>query len=97
MHEEAQKFAERQAFWIAQGVTGREVYERLAADPLLPLFYDDRALSAIAGLSPHALRQRRSRGQEPAFMRLSQRCVRYPRASSLQWLAQMFHGRSAVK
>jgi len=95
MNIQAQKFAERQEFWISQGVSGCDVYDKLAGDPELPLYYSDVDLSAIAGISPHALRQRRSRGQEPPFMRLSQRCVRYPRATSLQWLSSMFHSRSA--
>jgi len=95
MTDIAKLFSERQSYWAGQGFRGREIFDRLAADPELPNFFAEPDAAAIAGLSVHAMKMRRTRGMQPSFMRLSSRCVRYPRPDYCTWLAEMFHARAA--
>lgn len=74
-------------------MTGRAVFDALASDPELPNLFDEADAAAIAGLSSHAMKQRRARGMQPTFMRLSVRCVRYPREALCGWLADTLHSR----
>lgn len=88
-------FSERQAYWASQGLAGRELYTRLAADPELPISLEEPDAAAIVGWTPAALKQRRRRGMEPSFIRLSAKCVRYPREAYCRWLADMMCERAA--
>lgn len=88
-------FSERQAHFVRQGLTGRAVFEALAADDVLPASFDEKDLAAIAGVTTHAIKMRRARGSEPSFLKLSRKCIRYPRESACSWLASMYHDRRA--
>lgn len=96
MSQAAKLFSQRQAHWTAAGLSGRAVYDALASDSELPNFFTEADAAAIAGLSSHAMKQRRARGMQPTFTRLSVRCVRYPRESVCTWLADMLHARTAA-
>ena len=95
MTQAAVKFNERQAHWAGEGLSGRAVYDRLAADHELPAFFDEGDVAAIAGLSTHAIKARRARGMRPDFLKLSTRNVRYPREAVCTWLADMFKAQAA--
>lgn len=51
----------------AQGLHGAELFDKLAADPRLPLHFSTEDLAAIEGIQPDAVRQRRKRGLGPAY------------------------------
>ena len=85
----AQMFSERFSFWISQGHSGAEVYSMLATDTELPVFFEEPDVAAICGLSTHAITARRKKGNDPKFIRLSRRSVRYPRAEFCEWLAKL--------
>lgn len=96
MQEDAQRrFGERQAYWIGQGYSGRDVYSKLATDVELPLYYEEAQAAEIAGLTASAMSQRRVRKMEPSYIAHSRRSVRYPRHELCNWLASMFCDRSA--
>jgi hypothetical protein len=77
----------RQAFWVGQGYAGRDVFLRLAEDPEIPSTFKEHAAAAIFGLSVFALRQRRSKGRPPAYMKLSGHLVVYTREALFHELA----------
>lgn len=92
----AQLFSERQAHWVGQGLSGRDVFLALAKDHELPSFFTESDLAEISGLTTHAMKQRRVRAMDPAFVRFSVRCVRYTREAVCIWLADMFHRNEAA-
>ena len=92
----ARLFAQRQAYWIGEKKTGSSLYEALASDDTLPDYFTQKELAAIVGLSTHAIKMRRVRGKEPSFMRISDRCVRYPRQAVCDWLKNLYCDRNAA-
>jgi len=90
MGSNANTFNNRIAYWIGQGKTGADVYEALATDTKLPAFLSSDDVSDIIGLAPITVRQRRSRGCEPSFIKTGPNRVRYPRAELARWFATSF-------
>jgi len=84
------KFTARYTALVADGVTGAEVYRRLAVDPLAPAFLDESELAELIGLKPTSLAMRRFRKMEPAYVAISARAVRYPRHAICEWLATTY-------
>lgn len=80
-------FNERLAYWTRQGLIGADAYLRLATDHELPAFFTQRDLAGITGLGELAIKQRRMRQAEPAWVALSDRAVRYGRVEVCRWLA----------
>lgn len=89
-------FNERHAFHVSQGLSGRAVYEALAADSNLPLSFTTGEAAAIANLKPDAMAKRRYRGMAPTFIAMSERKIDYPRPDFCRWLASLFVDRSAA-
>ncbi len=54
-----------------------------ADGPLLP----PKSVATLLGLTPRALEAWRQRGDGPAFIRISKRCVRYRREDVEAWLS----------
>jgi hypothetical protein len=91
----ARAFNARISHWTAQGLSGAALYERLASDDELPSFFDPEDIAAIQGVQPGAVKKARHRGTGPAFVRLSGKIVRYPRADYCMHLASKFVARAA--
>ncbi|MGI0528003.1 hypothetical protein [Rhizobium giardinii] len=89
MTSTAQLFGERSAFWTNQGLVGRDLYLALAADSRLPEHLLQEDLAAILHIDPASVKQRRVRGEEPGFLKLSGKIVLYPRSLFCMWLADM--------
>lgn len=89
-------FNTRYSAIAAEGCVGAEIFERLAADASLPIYFDENQAAEIAGLTPSALKQRRYRHMRPTFLNHGARSVRYPRADLCRWLASLFVDRSAA-
>lgn len=89
-NQAAQAFSARIAFWTSQGLSGLDLYERLAADDQLPAVFDSEDLAAIQGISPLSVKKQRHRGGGPNFMRLSPKAVRYARADVCRYLASRY-------
>lgn len=90
------RFSERHSHYVADGLVGREIFERLAADASLPLYFNEDQAAEIAGLTPSALKQRRYRGMQPSYLSHGARSIRYPRPELCKWLASLFVDRSAA-
>ena len=86
----AQAFSSRTAYWTAQGLSGQQLYERLASDDELPMVFDSEDVAAITGVSPLAVKKARSRRTGPNFIRLSAKAVRYNRADLCAYLASKY-------
>lgn len=46
----------------------------------------EKQVCELTGLRPQTLQKRRREGQEPRFVRLSSRCVRYRQGDVLDWI-----------
>jgi hypothetical protein len=88
-------FNERLSHWTSQGLCGAALYEQLACDDHLPAFFDPDDLAAIERKKLSAVKKERHRGTGPAFLRLSQKVVKYPRPEYCRHLAAKFVGRVA--
>ena len=86
----ARAFSARLAFWTSKGLSGQQLYERLAADDELPMVFDSVDVAAITGVSPLAVKKARSRKTGPSFIRLSAKAVRYNRADLCSYLASKY-------
>ncbi|MFD2053770.1 helix-turn-helix transcriptional regulator [Mesorhizobium calcicola] len=86
----ARAFSARIAYWTSQGLSGLDLYERMAADDELPAVFDTDDLAAIQGISPLSVKKARHRGAGPNFMRLSARAVRYSRPDLCAYLASKY-------
>ncbi|MER8369010.1 hypothetical protein [Mesorhizobium sp. M1378] len=82
-------FGERSAFWTSQGRVGRALYLALAADSELPDNLLPADVAAILNIDPDSVKQRRVRGEQPSFLKLSGKIVLYPRNLFCLWLADM--------
>jgi hypothetical protein len=89
-------FTERLAYHVSQGLSGRAVYEALAADSTLPNYFTSIEAGAIVGLGPVAMTKRRARRAPPSYIAHSHRSVLYPRHSLCLWLADIFVDRGAA-
>lgn len=91
MYPKASKlFSCRLAYWTSQGLSGADVYKRLAEDDELPISFEPAAAAEIIGVIPSTLKKHRNRGSGPDFIRTSGRAVRYPRAAFCHWLARRY-------
>jgi hypothetical protein len=91
----ARAFNTRLSFWTSQGLSGAAVYEQLAHDDELPPFFDPDDIAAIEGVLPSAVKKARNRGTGPAFLRMSGKIVKYPRADYCRHLAAKYVRRAA--
>ncbi len=55
-----------------------------------------KRVATMLGLTTRALEAWRARGEGPAFIRLSVRCIRYRRADVEAWLASREHQPTAI-
>ncbi|MBP1881953.1 hypothetical protein [Sinorhizobium mexicanum] len=69
MTETAELFNRRAAYFAEQGFSGGDVFDKLAADPALPLMLTIYDIAAIEGIGPDAIRARRRRGKGPSWYR----------------------------
>ena len=91
MYPKASKlFSRRLAYWTGQGLSGADVYKRLAEDDELPISFEPTDAAEIMGIIPSTLKKHRNRGSGPDFIRTSERAVRYPRAAFCHWLARRY-------
>lgn len=87
MTSTAALFAERSAHWTRQGLVGRPLYLALAADSELPDNFRQEDVAEILHIDEGSVKQRRARGEEPSFLRVSGKIVLYPRNLFCMWLA----------
>ncbi|WFU88740.1 hypothetical protein QA644_06660 [Rhizobium sp. CC1099] len=90
-------FGERSAFWTSKGIVGRALYIALAADSELPDNLLQEDVAAILNIDPASVKQRRVRGEEPSFLKLSGKIVLYPRSLFCMWLADMLVDRRGLE
>jgi len=88
---------ERTAELHRRGTHGPATYHELAVDPSIPANLEVEDICAITGDTPSGLKQRRQRGQAPAFLRLSGKRVVYPRFDFFMWLADRYVVRRAAR
>lgn len=55
-----------------------------------------KRVATMLSVSPRALEAWRIRGEGPAFIRISKRCIRYRRADVEAWLASREHQPTAI-
>jgi hypothetical protein len=96
LQDSLQLFIERQGHFVSSGLSGRALYEALAADTALPLYFTSNEAAAIAGLGTEAMAKRRARKMPPSYISHSHRSVLYPRADLCAWLSSLFVDRSAA-
>lgn len=91
----AKLFNERTDFFTRQGLSGRALYEALAADSDLPSFFETEDVAAIMGLEIASLKRRRRVGEQPPFLRVGGKIVRYPKHGFCLMLADAYCGSAA--
>ena len=64
----------------------KDTDESAGAAPLDRLLLSEKEAAAIIGFTPRFLQARRHRGGGPAFIRISQRAVRYTRHDLEKWI-----------
>lgn len=90
------RFVERHAHFVTNGYTGRALYEQLAADTSLPLYFSPKDAARIAGVGVDAMAKRRHRKMAPSYISLSNHNVQYTRPDLCGWLASLFVDRNAA-
>src|SRR4051812_18649495 len=91
----ARLFNARLSHWTSQGFAGADVYEQLAHDDELPAFFDPSDIAAIEGVQPDAVKKARHRGTGAAYLRMSAKIIKYPRADYCRHLGTKYVSRSA--
>ena len=77
-------------YWRANGLDTPDVYLAMADDSAIPTLLTADDAEEQSDVSRKALEMRRVRGQEPPFMKLGRREVRYPRTEFFRWLASRY-------
>lgn len=83
MTQKTDTFFARLAHHMAEGKSELDAYRAMLADPEVPHHFSPQEASEITGLTVMALRQRRVRGQAPAFIERAGKSISYTKPSLL--------------